>query len=379
MSSIGFGCVNPLIAFSARDLGANVSVAAFMVSLLALGAWLGNIPAGALAARIGEKKAIITACLVDAVVMMAIFAARTLPMLAVGTFMCGLTSSMFGIARQSFLTEAVPFHARGRALSTLGGVFRIGHFIGPLAGAAITHAYGLRYAYAFASAMSLLAALITFVLPDVEHEAERLGATGRGPSTWQVAKSTRHALLTVGIGGLAIAAVRSSRATLVPLWCNVHGLEPATTSLIVAASMACDVLLFLPGGWMMDRAGRFWLCVPSVLAMSMFILLLPHATTTGPITAVAMGLGIGNGLSSGILMTLAADNSPAVGRTKFIGLFRVLTGSGDAGAPLVISAVTGVATLGIAATGMGIFGLLGAAWLSRWIPRTRPPARTAEA
>jgi len=41
------------------------------------------------------------------------------------------------------------------------------------------------------------------------------------------------------------------------LWCHANGLSPATTDLIYAWSMAADVLLFLPGGALMDRFGRW--------------------------------------------------------------------------------------------------------------------------
>ena len=58
-----------------------------------------------------------------------------------------MAAAVFGLARQSYLTDAVPFHFRARALSTLGGVMRIGMFLGPfLAAAAIEH-YGLAGAY----------------------------------------------------------------------------------------------------------------------------------------------------------------------------------------------------------------------------------------
>ena len=44
---------------------------------------------------------------------------------------------MFSLARQAYLTEAIPIRMRARALSTLGGTFRIGLFIGPFVAAAI--------------------------------------------------------------------------------------------------------------------------------------------------------------------------------------------------------------------------------------------------
>ena len=65
----------------------------------------------------------------------------------VGVFMVGMASAVFGLARQSYLTEAVPFRYRARALSTLGGVMRIGLFVGPFVAAGLIHAMGIGGAY----------------------------------------------------------------------------------------------------------------------------------------------------------------------------------------------------------------------------------------
>ena len=45
---------------------------------------------------------------------------------ALGVTMLGMAGGVFNLARQSYLAEAVPLEFRARALSTLGGVMRIG-------------------------------------------------------------------------------------------------------------------------------------------------------------------------------------------------------------------------------------------------------------
>ncbi|MGN6610152.1 MAG: MFS transporter, partial [Angustibacter sp.] len=46
---VGQGAIVPVVALSARELGASVGVAAFVVALSGLGALAGDLPAGALA------------------------------------------------------------------------------------------------------------------------------------------------------------------------------------------------------------------------------------------------------------------------------------------------------------------------------------------
>ena len=69
VSSTGYGAVMPVLAFRARELGADVSTAALVVGLLGVGMLLASLPSGALVARIGERRALFTAGLVDAVAM----------------------------------------------------------------------------------------------------------------------------------------------------------------------------------------------------------------------------------------------------------------------------------------------------------------------
>src|SRR4030095_9035717 len=58
---IGEGAVLPVIALSARDLGASVAVSALIVTLIGLGSWLFNIPASLITIKFGERWAIVGA------------------------------------------------------------------------------------------------------------------------------------------------------------------------------------------------------------------------------------------------------------------------------------------------------------------------------
>jgi len=368
--SIGQGAILPLVALSARDLGASVTAAAFLVALAGLGQLLGDLPAGALAARIGEQRALVLACAVDALALAAAFAARSLVLLALAILVTGLASAVFSLARQAYLTEAIPVRMRARALSTLGGTFRIGLFIGPFIGAAIVSTWSIAAAYGFAALMSLAAAVLTLFLPDVTRQTRRAAAAeGLGHrSVWSVLSEHRRVLLTLGLGVLVISAARSTRQSIVPLWAESQGLDAATVSVIYGISAGVDMLLFYPGGAIMDRFGRVFVAVPSMLVLGLGFWLLP--LTGSPVTIGLVGclMGLGNGISAGIVMTLGADASPAANRSQFLGGWRLCADLGSAAGPLVISAVSLVAPLAVAAVTMGLLTWLGCGWLLRWVP-----------
>ena len=377
--SIGEGAVLPIVALSARSLGATVGVAALLVALIGIGQLLGDLPAGAVAARIGEKRGLILACALDCCALFGAFLASSLVLLAVAMFTTGLAYAMFSLARQSYLTEAIPLPMRARALSTLGGTFRIGLFIGPFVTAAILSFASIGAVYAFGALMSLATAILTAFLPDVTLEHRRAHAAAGEPhrSVASVLYEHRRVLLTLGTGILILSAARSTRSALVPLWADSHGIDAATTSVIFGVSAGLELLLFYPGGAIMDRFGRVYVAAPSLIILGTGFLLLPLTATPAAIATVAALMGLGNGLSAGIVMTLGADASPILGRAQFLGGWRLCSDLGNAGGPLIISAISAVATLAVAAYAMGIIALAGSGWLIKWVPplTARPQRR----
>lgn len=371
LASIGFGAIIPMIALRATELGASAGLAALITAMSGIATLAFDLPAGVVASKLGEKWSIILACLVDVAVFLAVYLTSSMAILALCVFAHGMTGSIFGLARSTYLTTALPVRYRARGMSSLGGVFRAGWFLGPLAASAIVARGEIRDAFLFAAGMSLLAAVVTLAMRDLpSDESQTLDAEGHKPHTLAVLNKHRHSLLTVGMGCLTLMAIRSSRQTIIPLWAESAGLSAATTSLIYALSMALDVALFFPAGAIMDRFGRWWVCVPSMFVMSLGLLLLPLTHTEITITLIACIMGLGNGFSSGIVLTLGADAAPRFGRTQFLAGWRTLADTGNATGPLLISAAASLAGLGPAAIVVGIFGALGGFWLSHWVPKT---------
>ncbi|MEK8227718.1 hypothetical protein NKG05_18855 [Oerskovia sp. M15] len=79
-------------------------------------------------------------------------------------------------------------------------------------------------------------------------------------------------------------------------------------------------------------------------------------------------MGFGNGIGSGILMTLGADVAPPDVRAQFLGIWRLFQDSGPRSA-LVVSAGAALGSLAGGIVASGTVGLLGAVALARWVPR----------
>ena len=176
-------------------------------------------------------------------------------------------------------------------------------------------------------------------------------------------------LLTLGIAVFAIGAVRAARPTVVPLWADHIGLDAQTTSLIFGIGAAVDMALFYPAGVVMDRYGRLAVALPSMLVLGGSMMLIPLTNGVVSLAAATLAMSAGNGLGSGIVLTLGADVAPADMPVRFLSQWRVMGDSGNSSGPLLVSALASVWSLAAAVVVAGLLGLLAAAGVARWVPR----------
>jgi MFS family permease len=377
---LGEGAILPIVPLTARELGASVPIAALMVALIGIGSLLNNIPASMITMRWGERWAIVVAGVWSGLGMALCVGTSHLGLFATGCFMVGMSQAVYNLARQSYMTEAVPPEFRARALSTLGGVMRIGMFAGPFLAAGAVHVYGLPAAYVVGIVAVMGAAALGARIPDLEVPPAPPGHVAPAPTTIvSTLRDHRRVFLTLGLGVMLVSAVRASRQAVIPLWADHLMLAPSVASLIYGLAGGIDMLVFYPAGKVMDQKGRRWVAVPSMLIMGLAMLLMPLTTGTLTLLLVALAIGFGNGIGSGMIMTLGADHSPRHGRAHFLGVWRLMSDIGSSCGPALLSFLAGSLSLasGIAAIGLIAFAAAGA--LAYWIPRPGKAAKASEA
>ncbi|MBD3941670.1 MFS transporter [Microbacterium sp. NEAU-LLC] len=397
--ALGEGAVIPLIPVIAAQLGADVATAALVASALVVGQLCGNLPAGWAVARIGERLTMAIAGVISLAGIVGMALAPSLGVFAIAVFLIGFCAAAFGLARHSFMTTRVPLSFRARALSLLGGTFRLGMFVGPFIAAGLLAVFGDEHATIWFFGGCLVATVLLVLFgPDPEKQLPAPAApraasdltedtgepvTGSIPTserTGVIRTMWRHrrVLSTLGLAAASLSAVRSARQVVLPLWGVSIGLDAQTIALVVGISGAIDFALFYASGQVMDRFGRLWAALPAMILMGAgFIALslthdLPQAAMWFAMFAAV--LGVGNGLSSGILLTLGADVAPKSDPAAFLGSWRTLTDAGGAIAPLIVSGLAAIASLAVATGVMGGIGLLGALAFIRWVPRYVPRA-----
>jgi len=379
--SVGQFAIIPVIPALAQDLGTDLGGAALIASMLVVGQLLGDIPSGAVVARIGERRAMIAATGLALLAVVAMLVAPHPAVLGFGVLLLGIAGASFGLARHAFMTSFVPLRSRGRALSTLGGSIRLGAVAGPLAGAALLAATGEPASVVVLLAVCCFAAAtVLLVLRDpaatVVRGPQTAGETevrAEAVGLWATLAAQRNVLLTIGVGSAILAGLRQVRQVVLPVWAISIGLDEATTSLIIGVAAAIDFSLFFLGGWIMDRFGRLWTILPCAVGLSVGLIALAFThdldARVGWYIGIALFLALSNGLGSGILMTLGADLADRRNPAPFLGAWRFTTDLGGAGAPILVTALTAVFSLSIGVGVLGGIGLIGAAMLRYFVPK----------
>lgn len=391
--ALGEGAVIPLIPVIAANMGADVASAALVASALVIGQLCGNLPAGWAVARIGERFTMVIAGGISMLAVVGMILSPVIAVFAASVFLLGFCAAAFGLARHAFMTTRVPVAFRARALSLLGGSFRLGVFVGPFVTAGLLQIFDEHAAiWFFLGCLVVMVALVLFG-PDPEKTISPIASnstlaedsgeavTGSIPTLERVGIfrtmwNHRRVLGRLGLAAASLSAVRSARQVVLPLWGVSLGLDAQTIALVVGVSGAIDFALFYASGQVMDRFGRLWAAMPAMVLMGVGFLVLSF-THDGETAVLWFGmlaavLGVGNGLSSGILLTLGADTAPKQEPAAFLGSWRTLTDAGGAVAPLIVSGVTAIASLSVASGVIGVVGLLGALGFIRWIPRFSP-------
>ena len=368
--AIGQGASLPVIALTALHHGASPGIAGLIVALIGVGKISGGIPAGALASRLGERAMMLWAVLGVIGAMIGCIVAPNLWLLGTAVFVLGATTSAWSLARHTFIAEVIAFELRARAFATMGGVQRGGTFIGPFISAVAIHAIGTDGGYVVGLVMACLAGIVLIVVREVPG-GEGSQPQPLGDSTMLVLRRNLRTFGTLGVAAALISSTRSVRQAVIPLYAAHIGLSPVTSTIIFGIAGAADVLLFYPGGVLTDRLGRLHVAVPALLLIGGAYAAMTFTDTAAGMTAAAIGVGLGNGLTAGINMTIGADASSPIGRARFLALWRTVCDTGEGMGPLVLSGVAATAGLAPAIAVMGGMSWLAVGALLRWLPRSR--------
>jgi MFS family permease len=362
----GQGAMLPILIFAARNLHASPAMATAVVAINGFGTMAFDLPAGRIVARFGEWTAAWVAAGLMGLGLIGCIVADSSWSLALAVFVQAAGWAVWSLVRITHLSRVAPVHARGRALSFFGGVTRAGNVIGPFFFVFVASRNHTTVAFV----IYLIAVLVGFVwLVLARDRTDEEAATTRAERIrpLQVLKEHRSELPVSGVAAFGISLLRGSRTAIVPLWAAHIGLDSSQAATLFAFSSVVDLALFYPAGIASDRWGRRADALPCILLLSIGHVLIPFSHAYSTLFLAALVLGVGNGLGSGIVMTLGADLAPDAGRASFLAVWRLISDGGTSVGPLIDSAVVAVATISLAGPVVGGLGFVTAGVVAIWL------------
>ncbi len=377
--AISMGMLTPILPLYAADFDIPYGLIGLVLSGPAIGALVGDIPAGMLLRRLGIKWVMLLGIGGVVLTTTALYWAGSIPVVIGLRLASGFCQALYGVARHAFMVEEVSANTRGRALAGIGGIFRLGRFIGPVISGWVAFTYGLRAPFPLYGLFGLvIVVIIVRWLPDHPLTGASTAPDSLGGHVRSTIRTHRRILATAGAGQVFAQMIRTGWSTLIPLYgTDVLGLDVGQISAVISLLSVADASLSVPAGVIMDRLGRKFALVPSFGIQALGMILLPLTVNFAGLALAALVIGFGNGLGAGTMMTLGADLAPEQSRGEFLGVWRLIGDTGGMAGPLVVGGVADLLALPAASLVVAGCGLMAAAVFGRLMPETRP-RRTAE-
>ena len=361
--TIGVALLVPVLPLYLKDSGLSLGTTSVVLAAVGLGAAIGSLPAGALIARVGERRVLFgslgalaasTALLGLTTVVVALVALR---------MAAGAANVALGLSRQTYIARRILGEYRGRSMAMIGGSFRFSLLVGPLLGGWLADTAGFTFTFAVAGGLVALG-VIPPLISGPHHLPPRTDTVAvRQSGVIEAMRSHWRLLLVAGVVPLLVMTVREGRFVVLPLISDDLGLSTTAVGAVIAVGTGADLLLFPVAGYVMDRFGRLAAMVPAFSTIAVGLLMLAGADSTRSVVIAGAVIGVGNGLSSGAMLTLGSDLAPAGATGPFLAGLAAMQDGGRVVGPLLVGAIGAGAGLGAASIALAVVSVAVVLWL----------------
>ncbi len=370
LTSFCMGMLAPTIPAKVDLIGGTAFIIGLAVGAQGLGEAFFSIPTGLLINKFGNKKIMLIgmAGLSISGSLSGLFQnnlALYFALFSLGTFY-----GFFSLSRHSFMTQIVPSEYRGKAFSRFGGINRIGWFFGPVIGGFTAGSIGIDIPFYIISIVALFTTILIFFTTEPTNE-NLIQSNEIAPTTFKETILGNKKSFTIGGSGHFIMQfLRQCRHVLIPIWAFSIGLGVEELGLIQSISAAIDMTLFYPVGLIMDKYGRKWTSVPSIILLSLGFIFMTYVDSFNGLMLVGLLLGFANGLGSGAMLTLGSDLSPKNQPGSFLGIWRLFGWSGNSAGGPISGAIAQTVGNTASALSISMIGGIGVIIFSFLLPET---------
>lgn len=376
LSRLAMAMLVPILPLYLSDRGLSLGATSLVLAGAGIGGALGGLPSGGLIARSGERVAMLVGFTLSALAVAPLGLTDSVLILVGLRMIAGASLPLIRLSRQSFVTRRVRTDQRGRALSLVGGSSRVALAIGPLLGGFLAEAIGFRAAFVIASCIVGLGLVPSWVSDQMgPPELVPLATGKRRVGLIEGIRRYRGRVAVAGMFPLLFMAVREGRYVVLPLIADELGLSIAQVGLIVTASTVADMTLFPVAGWLMDRFSRLAAWIPALSLFAVGLAGLALADSATHVVIAGIVIGVGNGLSSGALLTFGSDLAPADAPGPFLASMGVSADIGRISGPLIIGFAGARLGLGGGALVLAAVMIAALAWVVLVVGEPSDPSR----
>lgn len=357
--------VLPLIAI--REFESGVAGASLMVIAPMAGGVLSTLPTGYIIDRFGRRVTLIGAPLLSSVsAFMVFFAANSYLEFLLYLTMGGVAQQMWQMSRLAAIADSVRSSERGRQITSMSSVQRIGNMGGPFLGGILAELLGLRVPFLVFGVLAALAVIPSYFL--IKETAPSVLARRTGTKTPETDTAWKTLLTRPVItlfaaqfsANIARGGAQGTGGTYFIFLAFAYGQGPAMLGSVMLGSGVLSIPIMMFSGQIMDRYGRKRQIVPAAVMLGLGLSFM--ATTAAmelPLVAFIAAfiwINIGVSMMAGTMQTIGADIAPADARGKFFGVNRLIAEGGSLMNPVIFGVVTGLVTGGAAFA--GAFGVM---------------------
>jgi MFS transporter, ACDE family, multidrug resistance protein len=350
--SAAWSMIIPTIPVLAQYFSVTAGGAAQIVTVFAIGKFVGTIVGGMIIDRMGTRTALVGGPLVGGIASLLAAGAPTFTVILLLALVMGAADSLWASAREVGVIDLARHNQRGRMLSSIHGTYNIGTAVFPLVGGSLTDLFSFRTVFVSYGIAALLSVFLGFAGPNSPAVSLMQGNRDRVRG-WGFAALQRRLQAFVGLFKEIRPDLRSTYfalvlATLVnqsqriiiqsmlPLYAGYYlHLSPTEIGLLFSISGVIVFAMIIPAGFVMDRIGRKWCTVPSTALPALAFVLIPMTNNFTELAVLVGFAAIAQGLALGSVATSTYDVVPAHVRGRLQAARRTVAELGSALAPLL--------------------------------------------
>jgi MFS family permease len=362
--------VLPLIAMgSGKDgFGVGVAGASLMVIAPMAGGVLSTLPTGYIIDRFGRRVTLIGSPLISSASAFMVFFASSYWEFLLYLTIGGVAQQMWQMSRLAAIADSVRSSERGRQITSMSSMQRIGNMVGPFLGGILGELVGLRVPFLVFGVLAALAVIPSYYL--IKETAPTVLARRAGSKVVETDISWKTLLTRPVItlfaaqfaANIARGGVQGNGGTYFIFLTFAYGVGPAVLGTVMLGTGVVGIPIMMLSGQIMDRFGRKRQIVPAAtmlgLGISFMAITAAMELPFAAFLAAFIWINIGISMMAGTMQTLGADIAPAEARGKFFGVNRLIAEAGSLTNPVTFGAMT--ALLAGGAGFAGAFGVMAA-------------------